>query len=73
MEDFHEKDPVQYKKMSGFHFEKALESHRYGMPGLCIALSPLAYELAMYKVNMELMSRISNEEGEMIDVFKVLD
>lgn len=71
--DFHEKDPVQYKKMSGLHFEKALESHRYCMPGLCIALSPLAYELAMYKVNMELMSRISSEDGEMIDVFKILD
>lgn len=72
LDDFHEKDPVQYKKMSGYHFENALESHRYCMPGLCIALSPIAYELAMYKINMELMSRISNEEGEMIDVFKVL-
>ncbi len=73
VDDFHEKDPVQYRKMSGYHFDAALDSHRYSMPGLCIALSPIAYELAMYKVNMELMSRIRDEAGEMIDVFKVLD
>lgn len=73
LDDFHEKDPVQYKVMSGHHFDIAIDSHRYCLAGLCIALSPLAYELAMYKINMELMSRISGADGEMIDVFKVLD
>ncbi len=71
--DFHEKDTVQYKVMEGPHFDKAIFGHQYGVPGSCIALSPIAYELALYKIDIELVSRASMEDGEMVDVYKLTE
>lgn len=72
LDDFHEKDPIQYKAMSGVHVETALNEHQFSIPGYCIALSPIAYELPLYKVEIELLSRVNMEKGEVVEVFKVL-
>lgn len=72
LDDFHEKDPVQYKIMSGVHVETALNEHQFSIPGYCIALSPIAYELPLYNVEIELLSRVNMEKGEVVEVFKVL-
>ena len=72
LDDFHEKDPIQYKAMSGVHVETALNEHQFSIPGYCIALSPIAYELPLYKVEIELLSRVNMEKGEVVEVYKVL-
>lgn len=72
LDDFHEKDAIQYKKMSGVHVETAMNEHQFSIPGSCIALSPIAYELPLYKVEIELLSRVNMEKGEVVEVFKVL-
>lgn len=72
LDDHHEKDTVQYKVMKGAHLEAALYAHQFCESGACIALSPIAYELALYKVAMEPLSRVTLANGEVAEVFTVL-
>ena len=72
LDDFHEKDTVKYKVMTGAHLDIALDGHQFSMPGSCIALSPIAYELPLHNVEIELLSRVNLENGEAAEVFKVL-
>ncbi len=71
VDDFHEKDTVQYKKMSGTHVQLALDAHEYSIAGECVSLSPIAFELALYKVKIALMSRVNLKSGETVELFKV--
>lgn len=72
LDDFHEKDTVKYKVMAGAHLDIAIGGHQYSLPGSCIALSPIAYELPLHNVEIELLSRVNMESGEVAEVFKVL-
>ena len=72
LDDFHEKEIVKYKVMRGGHVDAALNEHQFSMPGICIALSPIAYELPLYKVEIELLSRVHMEKGEVVEVYKIL-
>lgn len=72
LDDFHEKDTVKYKVMNGLHLDTAFNAHQFSMAGACIALSPIAYELPLYNFEIELLSRVNLENGEVAEVFKVL-
>lgn len=71
LDDYHEKDTIQYKVMKGAHLDAAIYAHQFCDPGACIALSPIAYELALYNVVMEPLSRVNLESGEVTEVFTV--
>ncbi|MFZ1805719.1 MAG: TRAFs-binding domain-containing protein [Cyclobacteriaceae bacterium] len=72
LDNFREKETVKYRVMNGSHVDHALNEHQFSLTGSCIAVSPIAYELPLYKVEIELLSRVHMQKGEVVEVFNVL-
>lgn len=70
LSDYHEKDKIQYKVMVGGSLDQILNSHRYAISGECIAFSPIAFELALHKIDRTFLSRV-DIYGNMVDVYRL--